>query len=276
MMIDRSRVKQQFADYTSAYDTADEKIKLKIEHTYRVAELCEQIAKDEGLSSYDIDFAWLLGMLHDVGRFEQLRRYGTFSDADSIDHAALGADILFGKEAGQGKIWDYLDAPKENCVREVTQIGDKWNEEERTQAVIRYHSVYKLPENLDERTKLFCNILRDADKIDILKVNVDVPLEAIYNATTDELRNCVVTDAVMQAFFEEHAILRALKQAPVDHIVSHIALVYELVFPISIAIVRQQGYLDKLLHYETKNPITQAQFVRLREQMEDYLARRQA
>lgn len=259
-MIDRNRVKQQFADYTSHYDTADEKIKLKIEHTYRVADLCEQIAKAEGLSSYDIDLAWLSGMLHDVGRFEQLRQYGTFSDADSIDHALLGADILFGKEAGQGRIRDYLDDETE----------DAWME-----TVIRYHSAYRLPEKLDERTRLFCNILRDADKIDILKVNVDVPLEAIYNTTTAELRNCVVTDTVMEAFYEEHVILRALKRTSADNIVSHIALVYELVFPISIVIVQEQGYLDKLLHYESDNPITQAQFVKVREHMEDYLARRQ-
>ena len=259
-MIDRNRVKQQFADYTSAYDTADEKVKLKIDHTYRVAELSEQIARAEGLSLCDIDLAWLLGMLHDVGRFEQLRQYGTFSDADSIDHALLGADILFGKEADQGRIRDYLEDAAEDV---------------RMQTVIRSHSAYRLPEKLDERTKLFCNILRDADKIDILKVNVDVPLEAIYDATTSELRSCVVTDTVMQAYFEEHAILRSLKRAPVDHIVSHIALVYELVFPMSILIVQQQGYLDKLLHYETKNPVTQAQFVKLREHMEDYLAKRQ-
>ena len=41
------------------------------------------------MDAADVDLAWLLGMLHDVGRFEQLRRYGTFIDADSTDHAQL-------------------------------------------------------------------------------------------------------------------------------------------------------------------------------------------
>ena len=44
-----------------------------------------------------MDIAWLTGLLHDVGRFEQQRVYGTFTDADSIDHAKYGARILFGK-----------------------------------------------------------------------------------------------------------------------------------------------------------------------------------
>lgn len=46
MIIDRERVKNTFAEYTSGYNATDPKIKLKIDHTYRVAELCELIARD--------------------------------------------------------------------------------------------------------------------------------------------------------------------------------------------------------------------------------------
>lgn len=45
MKIERERVRETFREYTDAYDATDEKIKLKIDHTYRVAELCERIAK---------------------------------------------------------------------------------------------------------------------------------------------------------------------------------------------------------------------------------------
>ena len=79
MKIERERVRETFREYTDAYDATDEKIKLKIDHTYRVAELCERIAKAEQMEKTEVDLAWLLGMLHDVGRFEQLRRYGTVS-----------------------------------------------------------------------------------------------------------------------------------------------------------------------------------------------------
>lgn len=47
MKIERERVRETFREYTDAYDATDEKIKLKIDHTYRVAELCERIAKAE-------------------------------------------------------------------------------------------------------------------------------------------------------------------------------------------------------------------------------------
>ena len=104
MMINKSHVMDIFAEYVSHYNAQDEKVKLKIEHTYRVAGLCERIAVSEKLSQEDISLAWLCGMLHDIGRFEQLKNYGTFIDADSIDHALLGAEILL----DEGKIQDYL------------------------------------------------------------------------------------------------------------------------------------------------------------------------
>ena len=83
---------EAFREYASLYDTDDIKIKLKIDHTYRVADIAERIGDSVGADS---DFSWFLGLLHDIGRFEQLTQYGTFKDADSVDHAELGADILF-------------------------------------------------------------------------------------------------------------------------------------------------------------------------------------
>ena len=51
MKIERERVRETFREYTDAYDATDEKIKLKIDHTYRVAELCERIAKAEQMEN---------------------------------------------------------------------------------------------------------------------------------------------------------------------------------------------------------------------------------
>ncbi len=92
LMMNRQSVLEAFQSYVKRYDTDDIKIKLKIEHTYRVAEISSRIGASIGA---DADFAWLLGLLHDIGRFEQVRKFGTFKDAVSVDHAELGADILF-------------------------------------------------------------------------------------------------------------------------------------------------------------------------------------
>lgn len=254
MMIDRQKVSKAFGDYVGNYDSTDEKVRLKIEHTYRVSELCENIAHSLGLDEEDISLAWFLGILHDVGRFEQLKNYGTFIDAQSIDHAMYGAEILF----EQGKIRDYIEDDGEDALLRMA---------------VSYHSAYRLPEELDDRTRMFCQILRDGDKIDILKVNVEFSLEEIYNVSTRELRTSKVSKEVMEAFKEGHAVLRSLKKTPVDNVVGHISLVYELVYPKSLALVKKQGYVKKLMDFQSENKETQEQFRQIRESMNVYLQR---
>lgn len=254
-LVDRQRVMEVFAEYTSHYDNSDGKIKLKIDHTYRVAALCDRIARSLRLCKEDIELAWVTGMLHDIGRFEQLRRFGTFVDAESIDHAHYGVKILF----ENGRIRDYLPIKEDNSEYAIIHTA------------IYNHSAYRVEEGLDERTKMFCDILRDADKIDILKVSHDVPVEVIYNASPQEMKNAVVTEAVMEQFLEQHAILRSVKQTPVDNIVGFAALVFELVYPESLRIVKEQGYLDKIFHFSSDNPATREQFIRLKECMENFL-----
>lgn len=255
MKLDRAKALNAFREYTAHYNAGEEKVRLKIEHTGRVSGLCETIARTLKLPEPDVDLAWLIGLLHDVGRFEQLKNYGTFIDADSINHAAYGADILF----QEGKIRDYLDDPSEDALIETA---------------VRWHNAYRIPENLSRRFTLFCHIIRDADKIDILKINVEFPLEEIYNVSTRELKSCGVTPEVMQSFNEEHAILRSLIKTTADHVVGHISLTYELVFPVSLQITVEQGYLNRLMEFQSDNPDTQKQFALIREKMHDYIQRK--
>lgn len=253
MQINRQKALQAFADYVKNYNAEDPKVKLKIDHTYRVAGFCQEIARSAGLSQEDTDLSWFCGLLHDVGRFEQLRNYGTFIDAQSIDHAMYGAEILF----DHGRIRDYV----EDCSEDVF-----------LRKVVACHNAYRIPKEYDERTVLFANILRDADKIDILRVNVETPLEEIYNVSTDVLRSDSVTPAVLQAFLEGHTVLRALKRTSADNVVGHISLVYELVFPISLHMVKEQKYLDQLMEFESDNPDTKENFILIRQRMAAYLA----
>ena len=253
MTIDKEHVRKVFAEYASRYDDTNPKISLKISHTYRVSEICRDIAKSVRLNDAEADLAWLIGMLHDIGRFEQLRRYNTFSDARSVDHARLSCDILF----EDGVIRDY--------------ITDNENDELIYKAIVS-HSAYRVPDDYDERTKMFADILRDADKIDIIRVQIDTPIEEIYDVTTYALKHDVVSEKVMESFDEKHATLRSLKRTAVDHIVGHISLAYELVYPRSRRLMLEQGYLTKLMAFESDNPITVEQFRYIRRQMTDFLS----
>lgn len=54
--IDRGRATAAFKRYTDAYDAANPRIALKIEHTYHVAEACDAVAREQGWSTEDIDW----------------------------------------------------------------------------------------------------------------------------------------------------------------------------------------------------------------------------
>ena len=298
-VINRKNVINAFAEYVRNYDPSDEKIKLKIDHTYRVAGLCQSIAKSLNLSEADVDIAWLLGMLHDIGRFEQIRRFGTFSDADSVDHAEFGADLLFkeglirkfaegyyekcelvgagNEEAGQAysRQKDCQKDYKEDCDEgKLNSEQVKCNEGKLAgllELAIRQHNKYRVKEGLTERQLMFCNILRDADKVDIFKVNAEVPMEIIYDVTTEELKNGIITKEVLESFYRKETVLKSLRKSAVDHIVGHISLLFELVYPESYRQAKEQGYVYKLLDFKSDVPEVDVEFGRMREYLDEFL-----
>ena len=235
--MDRKKIICAFENYVSNYNLNDPNIYLKYKHTGKVAENCERIAKSLNLSEQDIDLAWEIGMLHDIGRFEQLRRFDTFIDTESIDHAEFGGDLLF----------------KEGLIQ---QFDDEKENYELLEKAIRLHSLYRLPDDLSERELLFCQVIRDADKIDIYRANYETGLHVIYHVTKEELLNSEITPEVYQVFCEERAIPRNIRKTIADNLVGHIALTFELVYPESKKMAIEQGYLQKLLETKFINPET--------------------
>lgn len=275
--INRKNVINAFAEYVRNYDPSDEKIKLKIDHTYRVAGLCQRIAESLGLSEPDVDIAWLLGMLHDIGRFEQIRRFGTFNDVQSVDHAEFGADLLF----KEGLIRKFAEGYYEEC--ELARSGNeeaeqiiKNNEHHNKdtgllEMAIRQHNKYRVKEDLTERQRMFCDILRDADKVDIFKVNADIPMEIIYDVTTEELKNGIITKEVLESFYKKETVLKSVRRSAVDHIVGHISLLFELVYKESYRQAKEQGYVYKLLDFKSDVPEVNAEFDDMRKYVDEFL-----
>lgn len=235
--MNRKRLTDAFESYTFNYNLDDPNIYLKYVHTGKVAENCECIAKSLGLSEEEIDLAWEIGMLHDIGRFEQLRRFDTFFDHLSIDHAQFGADLLF------------LEGLME-------QFDDTHENDALIEKAVRYHSLYRLPEDLTEKELLFCQIIRDADKVDIYRANYETGLDVVYHVTKEELRNSLITPEVYEVFCEERAIPRDIRKTVADNLVGHVALSFELVYPKSRELAAEQGYLWKLLETEFSDPQT--------------------
>lgn len=251
-MIDRRRAKEVFAAYLGNYDMNIGQNQLKVRHTYKVADISEQIAIDLKLSLQDVDLAWLIGLLHDIARFEQNKRYGTFNDLVSVDHAELGGDILF----KEGKIRDFID----------TQIYDDVIEK-----AIRFHNKYRVDSSLDDRTKMFCNIIRDADKLDIFRVNLESSKEDVYEVREEDFRNSEFSRDIFESFFNEKTVLKQLKKNAIDGLACHLSLVYELVYPVSVKIALSQGFVEKMMNFKSENPTANEQLKLMSKKLKSYI-----
>ena len=263
-MINRELVVEQFNKYVNDYDAKNPKIALKIAHTYRVAAISEKIITNlieeqsgnyDGsalLSEADIDTAWVIGMLHDIARFEQVKRYNTFEDAKSVNHAEFGVKLLF-----EDYLIDRFEIDK--SLYDVIDVA------------IRNHNKYRIEDGVPEKNLIFCKVIRDADKIDILRVNYETPMAEIYNTSEEVLVNDAISDEVFNAFFEESAINHSLKRTCIDRLIGHISLAYELEYPISYVILKESGYLDKLMAFESNNAETRERLKSIREYMNNFL-----
>lgn len=231
-MIDKQRAEAAFHAYTSQYDSGNSMIRHKVEHTLRVAENCERIAASLGLNGEDVTFAWFLGLLHDIGRFEQVRRFGTFIDSVSVDHAEFGADLLFHDQL--------IDSfPAESLPEQELRS---------LETAIRLHNKLTLPEALDDRTRRFCEIIRDADKADIFRVVAELPFEERIGTSKALFQEGgEASEAVMDCVMQHRCVPRNIRKTRFEGHISHCCLAFELVFPETRRIVRDQGFLNQLL-----------------------------
>ena len=254
-MIDRRRAKEVFAEYISSYNMNIGQNQLKVKHTYKVADISEQIAKQLSLSPLDVDLAWLIGLLHDIARFEQNKRYGTFNDLVSVDHAELGADILF----VEGKIREFINEDTYDRIIETA---------------IRFHNKYRVDNSLDDHTKMFCNIIRDADKLDIFRVNLESSKEDVYEVSEKDFKTSEFSKDIFESFFNEKTVLKQLKKNAVDGLACHLSLVYELVYPESVKIAVEQGFVDRMMNFKSGNAKTNEQLKQMSEKLNYYIKQR--
>ena len=219
-MADRLQVLSgKYRAYVDAYREADGKLpdmmQLKLVHTMGVVAAAKRIAKEEGFDSVAAVAAEAAALLHDTGRYEQLKRYNTFRDSDSVDHAVFSHDIV--KERG----W-----------------LDDWPERDAILTAVLVHNRREIPSaTMDELTLTCSRTVRDADKLDIFRVLEDQianhdwrhDSRAFWNLATEAPPNPVVVNCIKEG-------------KPVD---------YQDISCLSDFVLIQVGWMISGLEYET-------------------------
>lgn len=221
------QAKEQFEKYLDNYDREDNKVRLKIIHTYGVTECSREIAKRMNLSQEDVELAQLIGLLHDIGRFEQLKRFDSF-EPNTMDHAAFGVEVLF----------------EEGMIREFVE-EDTWDDIIRT--AIAQHSGFEITGVTDERELLHARIIRDADKLDNCRVKLEDAIETFMGVTAEEVGETDITDEVMKQFENHISIMSSTRKTKMDYWVSYLAYFFDINYVVSFEIIKENDYLRKLV-----------------------------
>jgi hypothetical protein len=224
---------QWFDDYTRTFlDTDPEglgNILLKIEHTRKVCEISYILATGERLSANEARIAATVALLHDVGRFPQYRRWRTFRDSDSDNHARLSVEVLT-----EHNLLDGLDPAERLLIEEA----------------VRFHNLLELPKRVSSPTRLFMQLIRDADKLDIWRIFFDLfalPVEQRASAATLDLPDLLgCTPECRDAFLAQHVV--RLEQCRVlnDFKLLQISWALDLGFASSYRLLLERDYISSL------------------------------
>ena len=227
---------RRFQAYVDSFrgggDFIDANIDIKEKHTRRVCLHALALTRSLGSSRREREEAFLAALFHDTGRFPQIRRYATFNDQASENHAILGVREIKSRHL-------LRDLPEPMRRRVLTAV--------------MAHNRLELPPGLDGAQLRLVRILRDADKMDILDVLIQ------YYGSRENGDNSALDldlprgEALSEAALADIEASRCVAMRNVESIQDFRLLQISWVFDINSAWamerLRRLGRIDWLLHH---------------------------
>lgn len=229
-MIDIESAKKEILTYTQKDRIKNTKVQTKVEHMMRVSEISKRIASDLTLKQEQIKVAELIGLLHDIGRFEQYKisnKESTMQNKEKkFDHGEAGVRVL----------------EKNNYIRKY--IKDTKYDNIIYKAVYE-HNKYLLSKGLSEEELLFCKIVKDADKIDLL-------YEAVYKYWQEpqqikEVENGKLSEKMLEDFNNKRLAnsINAISQT--YQILRFASFVFDINYGCSFTILKEDDNISKMI-----------------------------
>ena len=225
---------EKFRSYASAFKGGDPacdlNIDLKVEHTMHVLDETRQLCAAENIEPRPSRLAGFVALFHDISRFEQFKQSGSFNDAKSFDHGDRSVEI---------------------AVRDGWVSTLEHREAEAVLTAVCWHNKLAVPDGLSPDAALLCKIIRDADKLDIMRVlidHLDHPGKnpAVVFSMDEQPR---VTPAVAEALAEGRQVEHRLMRTAVDFTAATLAWTRDLNFSWSRREFLRRGFIAAILKH---------------------------
>ena len=246
-MININKAKEKFIEYVKDYEIDNPRILLKREHSFRVSEICRMIAEE---NNENPDLAELIGMLHDIGRFEQLKIYDTFDDSISIDHANFGVEVL----------------KKDDFIKEFV------DDEEYIQTVyiaIENHNKLYIDDRVVGLNLEQSRIVRDADKIDILNILSFETFDTLYKE--ENIVDEEISDKVYNGLLNYEYMPNNVRVTNLDKYLFSLSYVFDIHYAISFKILKEHNYINRILDRLTGSSINNEKIEEIRKSINKYV-----
>ena len=211
---------------------------IKKEHSLRVAEIALHLTDKLEWAEEDKKLTFLIGILHDIGRFSQMLEFNTFSDEKSVDHAERAITVI-----------------KESNLLDILNISNK----ELVFAAILNHNKFKIQEGLTGQELLHSKLIRDADKLDIYRV-----LTEYYSKRNGELnhtlswelqKGTIVSPAVAKEVLSGKMVSKKNLVSEIDVKIMQLSWVYDLNFRPTFEYLLKYRYLENVYSSLPKNDL---------------------
>lgn len=206
----------KFNQYVKKHDASNKEIMFKFHHTYRVLEYAKEIGVSLNLNKRGMFLAQISALLHDIGRFLQLLHYNTYDDS-TIDHGNLGYDIL-----KEGLINDFVPNLKEQKIVLFAVLN---------------HNKLNIPETNDVN-KFFTSIIRDADKMDILK-------EQALAVRDEEPK---VNKEMIECLYRNELIKNELVKTDIDVILKCLSFIFDINYKYTYKFILDEKIIENKIN----------------------------
>ncbi len=225
-----------FDSFVNSYCQEDPKdqeaILLKKDHSLRVLHEARQIMLSlDPTDKYLYHLVSIASLFHDIGRFPQYDQYKTFNDRISVNHGLLGYKVL--------RQQDILEGLSQEA-RKLILLS------------VLMHNRSRLPAGLPSNLRLILQVVRDADKLDIIPVvlphfqqfSPDNGIVTLGLPHEPKRYSQAVIDQVLAKTMVDYRTMRWLN----DFILLMCSWIYDVNFPYTCQAVLERGYMESLLN----------------------------